>query len=55
MKELLRELESAFRLISSVSVSGDAVDVMYTAKTKLRKVYAELEKMDTQTEIKDFE
>lgn len=55
MKGILKDLDSVFQLISSIPVSRDSVDVMYAAKTKLRKVYAELEKLDTQTEITDFE
>ena len=42
MEEILKDLDSAFRLISSIPVSGDSVDIMATARNKLRKVYAEL-------------
>ena len=42
MDELLKELEVAYRMLSNIPVSGDAVDMMATARAKLRKVYAEL-------------
>lgn len=43
MDELLKELAIAYRMISSIPVSGDAVDMMATARAKLRKVCSELE------------
>lgn len=46
MKELLEELDAAFRMISSVPVTGDAIDVIASARGKLRHVYAELKKME---------
>lgn len=42
MDELLKELDIAYRMISSIPVSGDAVDMMATARSKIRKVAAEL-------------
>ena len=45
MDEILKDLDSVFRLISSVPVSGDSVDIMATARNKLRKAYAELTKL----------
>lgn len=46
MKELIKELDAALVLLSSLSVSGDVVDVMAAVKRKLRKVKAELEKLE---------
>ena len=46
MEEILKDLDATFRLISSVSVSGDAVDMIAAAKNHLRKVFAELKKME---------
>ena len=45
MEKLLKELDIAFSLISSVPVSGENVDVMAAARNKLRGVYAELKKL----------
>ena len=50
MKELLKELEDAYRMISTIAVSGDAVDVMAFARSKLRKVHEQLEKTNTAEE-----
>ncbi len=44
MNDILKDLDAAFRLISAIPVSGDAVDMMATARNKLRAVYAELQK-----------
>ena len=44
MREVLKELEEAFRLISEIPVSGDSVDVMAAARAKLRRAYAKLTK-----------
>lgn len=46
MDEMVKELEFAYRMISSIPVSGDAVDIMAAAKAKLRKVLAELDKKE---------
>lgn len=45
MKDLMKDVDSAFRMISSIPVSGDAVDVVAAARAKLRGVYARLEEM----------
>lgn len=42
MNEMVQELEFAYRMISSIPVSGDAVDMMASARAKLRKVSAAL-------------
>lgn len=45
MKDLMRDVDSAFRAISSIPVSGDAVDAVAVARAKLRGVYTKLEQM----------
>ena len=50
MKELMEELDTAFRLMSSVPVTGDAIDLMAGARAKLRHVFEELKKMDESEE-----
>lgn len=55
MDEILRDLNAAFKAISTIAVSGDAVDAMAVARTKLRKVYADLEKysMEEKAELEE--
>ena len=43
MNEILKELDTALKLISTLRVSGDAVDVVAVAKSSLRKVRADVE------------
>lgn len=45
MGELTKELQEAYQVISSIPVTGDAVDAMAVARAKLRKVYTELTKL----------
>lgn len=40
MDELLKHLETAFKLISAIPVKGDDVEVMASAKNNLRTAYA---------------
>ena len=42
MEKILNDLDECFKLISSVPVSGESVDMIAAARNKLRKVYAEL-------------
>lgn len=42
MDEIIKELDEAYRVISSIPVTGDSVDAMAVVRAKLRKVYAEL-------------
>lgn len=48
--ELLHDLDVAFRMISSIAVSGDAVDAIAVARAKIRKVHDELSKKITTEE-----
>lgn len=50
MTDILKKLDEAFRLLSTIPVSHDNVEVMATAKAKLRAVYAELEHKDQKKE-----
>ena len=45
MGEIIKEVQEAYQAISSIPVTGDAVDAMAVARAKLRKVYAELKTM----------
>ena len=42
MDEILKELDTVFRLVSSIPVVGNDVDTMAAVRVKLRKVYADL-------------
>ena len=46
MSEMVQDLEYAYKMISSIPVSGDAVDMMAMARAKLRKVCAELKEQE---------
>lgn len=47
MNKLLEDLDVAYRMISAIAVSGDAVDLMSAARAKIRSVCAELDKVET--------
>lgn len=47
MKEMIKELNQAFVLLSTIPVAGDNVDAMAAAKAILRKVVGELKEMET--------
>jgi hypothetical protein len=49
MERILKDLDECFKLISSVPVSGESVDMIAAARNKLRKIYAELKN----AELKD--
>ena len=49
MKELMEEIDSAYKILSSLQVSGDAIDVIAAVRSKLRKAY----KMAEAMEVKD--
>ena len=49
--DILKELQDVYQLISSVPVQGDAIDIIATARTKLRLVHIELKK--TKEEVSD--
>ena len=38
MEELLKDLEFAYKMMSGIPVSGDCVDMMASARAKIRKV-----------------
>lgn len=46
MDELLRELDSVFKMISRIPVTGDNVDLMAASREKLRRIYATINKMN---------
>lgn len=46
MKDILKDINTAFILISGIPVSGDAVDAMAAARVKLRHAFDELKKLD---------
>lgn len=42
MKEVLSEIDTVFKLISSIPVYGDSVDLVADARARLRKIYTDL-------------
>ena len=53
MEQILKNLDSAFRMISSIPVTGEHVDIMAAARNNLRKAYAEIEKLNTKEETEN--
>ena len=47
MEDILKELDSAYQILFSITVSHDGVQKMAVAQAKLQKVYAELSKEDS--------
>ena len=50
MTKTMQELDSAFRLLSTISVRGDDVESMAVAKSKIKMVFLELEKQNPEQE-----
>lgn len=46
MKEMMKELDNAYKLLSAIPVSGDYVDVLAEARVKLRTVYHWMEEQE---------
>lgn len=53
MNEILKELESVYQTISSIPVTHDSVDAMAVARSKLRKVYAQLKEVNVESARKE--
>lgn len=50
MDEILKELDAAYRALSSIPVTGDAVDAMAVARAHLRKAYTDLKQITSEEE-----
>ena len=48
MTEVQREIDEVYKLVSVVQVSGDAVDIMASAREHLRRAYAMTKEPDTE-------
>ena len=46
MHELMEEIDTVYKMISTVPVTGDNIDTMAAARSKLRKIYAGLTKIE---------
>ena len=51
--KLKKEIDTAFGLISTLLVKGDAVDAVAAAKAALRRAYALLSDSETKTSTKE--
>jgi hypothetical protein len=51
VQNILKELNSVFQLVSSIPVTGDAVDTMAVTRAKLRKIHADLKKLDEEVPV----
>ena len=52
-EKLKKEIDTAFGLISTLLVKGDAVDAVAAAKAALRRAYAILSDSETKTTTKE--
>ena len=52
MHEIKDELDAVYKMISAIPVMGDNVDTIAAARSKLRKIYAELTKLEIESTIK---
>jgi prefoldin subunit 5 len=50
MTELQQKLETVFKLVSSIPVTGDSVDVMAAAREQLRGVYKDVTALEQTAE-----
>lgn len=46
MDEIKKELNNAYRMLSAIPVSGDAVDVMAAVKACIRGIYQKLDEKE---------
>lgn len=53
MDEMIKEVDAIYRMISTIAVSGDAVDAVAAVRAKLRKLYAAMEHMTPQEPVKE--
>lgn len=53
MDEILKELETVYQTISSIPVTHDSVDAMAVARSKLRKIYAQMKEVNTESTRKE--
>lgn len=49
MDAIKKELDNVFGLVSSISVKGTDVEVMFAVRQGLRKAYSMLQALDTKT------
>ena len=48
MEAIMESLNTAFKAISSIPVTGDSVDAMAVARAQLRKAYAGVERIKSE-------
>lgn len=53
MDEILKELEAVYQTISSIPVTHDSVDAMAVVRSKLRKIYAQMKEVNTESTGKE--
>ena len=53
MEEIKKEIEAVYKIISGIPVTGDSVDAVAVVRSKLRNVFAELEKIGNASKAKD--
>jgi hypothetical protein len=46
VNDILKEIDTVFRLVSSIPVTGDSVDTVAVIRAKLRSIHGELKNME---------
>lgn len=51
MQDILKELSSVFQLVSTIPVTGDSIDTMAVVRARLRRIYADVEKVSAKMDV----
>ena len=51
MDEIMKDLEIAYKSTASIPVTGNPVDELAVVRSRLRKAYAELEKLNADKKV----
>ena len=46
MDKILNDLNAVFKMLSTIPVTGESVEIMASSKNTLRQIYAEVKKKD---------
>lgn len=48
MDKILNDLNAVFKMISTIPVTGESVEIMASSKNMLRQIYAEIKRKDAE-------
>lgn len=55
MDKILNDLNAVFKMLSTIPVTGESVEIMASSKNTLRQIYAEVKKKDEEIKRKSGE